>query len=99
MSAKPYIGPERRKGERRGTALGPIPLRYDWLTMRTERFELRRKERRQEGLSGVIAGMSAEQMLLLRKLHEKYDSLGPIGKAAMNAKPNLTYDQIVAREA
>lgn len=61
-----YIGPERRKGQRRGSGL---------VTNFGETHDIERRttERRQEALAGVIAGLTAEDMLKLAdlwKLHE-----------------------------
>ena len=59
-----YIGPERRKGERRHWDGGLRPSETD----QTAQEQRSGVERRQEALTGVIAGLSAEDMQRLAKV-------------------------------
>lgn len=95
MSA--YIGPERRKGEDRRTSTYDHSLFFMGAKgIEKDRRPVPEIERRQEGLAGVIAGFSAEDMLLLAGLWKASEE-GRVLVAPRRIV--MTYDEIIAREA
>jgi hypothetical protein len=90
MPEKPaYIGPERRKNQRRTDT--PTPCTRPFGDSGVDRRLT--PDRRQDAVAGVIANMSGEDMLLLRELWERVEA----GRRDYGCK--MTYDEIIAREA
>lgn len=63
-----YIGPERRKGQRRDPKRQHVRISND------ERRGRLGEDRRQEALAGVIVGLTAEDMLKLADLWKLYEA-------------------------
>lgn len=83
---QPYLGPERRKAQRRQSSTN----NGEYLDRRGY------KERRQDATAIIVAGLSAEGMLALR---DTFRLLASLDTAQSRLQHRMTYDEIIAREA